>query len=645
MTLNLLHGFQIASLRVKPLTGQLIGADGKSQHLEPKAMDTLVFLAENIGELVTRQQILDAVWGERAVSDEPLTGVISTLRRAISETKSGDNAIVIQTIPKRGYRLVGTLALLTTDEKGIDTDRQAIGKRATGRTVVITSMVAVLAAILLWASGVIEHDKMDQVDSAANVEPDRKTIAVLPFVDLSQEGGNKWFGDGIAAEIIGSLTRIPDFQVTARTSSFIFRERSQPIPEIGRALGVDYLVEGSLRRNGESVRINYQLIRASDGFHIFAGQYDGSMAGVLEIQGYIAARVAENLSVVLDTELRQIVVATGTDSPRAYQLFLQAKYFNNTETTAEAMHKAVALLERALEEDPNYVSAIGLLAGVYMNLAQGSEIPWSEAIPKTRSLNRKALKIDPDDAEIIAMEARFEFEIDGDFPSAAEKLQWAVTLEPRHPTILNASEALLQYLGRHDESIVVQKYLAARNPMAAITSTNLMRSYMAAGDFDSAATVFRDKNELLDVDDDSMQYIASVALSMSGNGEDGLQSALRIRNESMRVYPLALAQQTLGNTTAYEATLEKLKQSAESNSDATISLALLYGHAGDLDTAFDWFDRFPVPAGPKGKLFIHRDIRLSGNLRMDPRFDRVRERIGFPQAELDGIEFSMQMPE
>ena len=248
------------------------------------------------------------------------------------------------------------------------------------------------------------------------------------------------------------------------------------------------------------------------------------------------------------------------------------------------------------------------------------------------------------DAEIIAMEARFEFEIDGDFPSAAEKLQWAVTLEPRHPTILNASEALLQYLGRHDESIVVQKYLAARNPMAAITSTNLMRSYMAAGDFDSAAAVFRDKNELLDVDDDSMQYIASVALSMSGNGEDGLQSALRIRNESMRVYPLALAQQTLGNTTAYEATLEKLKQSAESNSDATISLALLYGHAGDLDTAFDWFDRFPEP-GPKGKLFIHRDLRLSGNLRMDPRFDRVRERIGFPQAELDGIEFSMQMPE
>lgn len=96
MTLNLLHGFQIASLRVKPLTGQLIGADGKSQHLEPKVMDTLVFLAENIGELVTRQQILDAVWGERAVSDEPLTGVISTLRRAIGETKSGDSALVVR---------------------------------------------------------------------------------------------------------------------------------------------------------------------------------------------------------------------------------------------------------------------------------------------------------------------------------------------------------------------------------------------------------------------------------------------------------------------------------------------------------------------------------------------------------------------
>jgi len=318
MTLNLLHGFQIASLRVKPLTGQLIGADGKSQHLEPKVMDTLVFLAENIGELVTRQQILDAVWGERAVSDEPLTGVISTLRRAIGETKSGDNAVVIQTVPKRGYRLVGTLALLTADENGIAAGRQAIGKRATGRTVVIASMAAVLAAILLWSSGVLEHDEMDQVDGAANFEPDRKTIAVLPFVDLSQEGGYEWFGDGIAAEIIGSLTRIPDFRVTARTSSFVFRERSQPIPEIGRALGVDYLVEGSLRRNGESVRINYQLVRASDGLNVFAGQYDGSMAGVLEIQGYIAARVAENLSVVLDTDLRRIVVATGTDSPRAY---------------------------------------------------------------------------------------------------------------------------------------------------------------------------------------------------------------------------------------------------------------------------------------------------------------------------------------
>ena len=395
MSSELLHGFRLGPWKVEPLRGAVTGPQGGAQHLEPKVMDVFVCLAEHASELVSREELQEVVWHGHAVTDEPLTRAIGELRRALQDDR-GDPKY-IETVPKRGYRLIGDIYLLdgTGLEKDLPRTKSIASLKEHRLAFVIVTVLVLALAYFAYNEFVIEPAQEEapattstQVEDIKETDRWEMSVAVLPFINMSDDPGNEYFSDGLSEEILTLLARIPGLKVIGRTSSFSFKGKNEDLRVIGQTLGVKTVLEGSVRKSGERVRITAQLVDVSDGTHIWSESYDRTMTDIFAVQDDVAAAIIDALQIHISANPTR---GRPTENTEAYALFLKARASHSVFEDEEA----VEFLLKAVELDPKFAEAYELLSATYwaqaggiINTAEGQKLMFEAAA--------KALTIDPD---------------------------------------------------------------------------------------------------------------------------------------------------------------------------------------------------------------------------------------------------------
>ena len=462
-----------------------------------------------------------------------------------------------------------------------------------------------------------------------------KSIAVLPFVDMSAGKDQEYFSDGISEELLNLLAKIPQLQVTARTSSFAFKGKEIGVPEIARTLHVANVLEGSVRKAGNSVRITAQLIKAGTDTHLWSQTYDRKLDDIFAVQDEIAADVVKQLKVTL---LSAAPKARTTD-PEAYALYLQAVQLG-APFTAEAFQQSDALYRKVLAIDPRYAPAwYGLAANFSSEMSQGL-LPNKEGFAQAREAAVKALTIDPDYAPAHARLGWIAMYGDNDLAGAALHLERALALDPADLRVLTTSATLLQSLGRLDEALALEEAAVRRDPVNVTALFNLAYHQRMAGRLDAAIASFRTVLSLSPSNGGAHCQLG-VALLLKGDAKGALAEIEQETSEIYKMIGLPMAYHALGRKADSDAALAALI--AKYEKDGPSNIAGVYAYRGEADKAFVWLDK-AVEYGDGGLGEIVTD-NLFDKIHADPRWLAFLRKIGKAPEQLAKIEFKVTLPQ
>jgi TolB-like protein/DNA-binding winged helix-turn-helix (wHTH) protein len=463
---ELKRGFRIGNFEVRPLGGQLIGPDG-TRHLQPKSADVLVCLAAHAGELVEREQLLQEVWGERAVSDEPLTRCIGDLRQQF-----GDQRGMIETVPKRGYRLDAEVLHLPYKPS---TAALSFINRKIG--FLIIGLLALAFVITLTYSYVVKD---------ASVAEAGHSVAVLPFVNLSGDPEQEYFSDGLTEEILNTLVAIDDLRVAGRTSSFSFKGKDVDLRTIGEQLNVTNILEGSVRRSGNRLRITVQLVGAADGFHLWSDTYDRELADIFDIQEEIAGEIAKVLSLELGLNVAASVTRRQTDNLDAYTWYLRGIALWR-EGGVENFLEAIDAFLQSIELDPDYLRAQVFFVDLCWITQTFGEPEPDPCAAEVEGLLRAALELDPESSDEYLAVALASWGLKGDIPAYFANLEKALETDPDNAMIhFGLGEGHLLGMGQPRQALPHFQRMMELDPLDFQARRFLAESLMHMGGCDEA---------------------------------------------------------------------------------------------------------------------------------------------------------------
>ena len=453
--------FFVGEWRVSPkLTN--ISKGGQTVGVTHKSMAVLVCLADANGEVVSRNDIMDDVWPGMVVTDDVLTQSIVELRKAFDD--DAKHPRVIETIQKVGFRLIARVA-----------PASEVSGAASSTEVPRVARQYLIAALALLGVGIALWFLLDRQESARQpviLVEESPSIAVLPFVNMSDDPGNEYFSDGLSEEILNLLARIPGLKVIGRTSSFAFKGQNEDLRVIGQTLGVKTVLEGSVRKSGERVRITVQLVDVSDGMQIWSDSYDRTMTDIFAVQDDVAAAIIDALQIHVGA-----VPSRGrpTENTEAYALFLKARASFN----AIDLRVAEEFLLQAIELDPKFAEAYELLAYTYW-AQSGGIIEVAESEKLIGEAAAKALAIDPDlvvaQALLSAADANSYLSL-----GAIEALERAVREQPSNPGPLRALGWYLQTAGYPREALGIAERFVDLDPLSPTANWYLVDALNAVG--------------------------------------------------------------------------------------------------------------------------------------------------------------------
>jgi TolB-like protein/Flp pilus assembly protein TadD len=499
----------------------------------------------------------------------------------------------------------------------------------TGRKLdfIIIGVMAVAIVLLVTDRFVLHHG----VNEEAAVS--EQSIAVLPFVDMSQGKDQEYFSDGISEELLNLLAKITQLHVAARTSSFSFKGKDVPIPEIAKTLHVANVLEGSIRKAGDQVRITAQLIRASDGYHVWSETWDRKLDDIFKIQDEIAGKVVDELKVTL---LGEAPKARTTD-PQAYALYLQARELGR-QLTAEAFAKSDELYRQVLAIDPRYASGWEGLAQNFVNETNTGVLSSQEGLTRSREAAEKALAIDPDYAPAQA-QLGYIADSENDLPGAAKHYERALALDPTNLDVLRNAALFLAGLGRLDEALALDEAVVRRDPVNITAISNLGVHQRAARRYDAAIASYRTALSL-SPGRGQAHYGIGVALLLKGDASGALAEMEQETSEGWRMIGLPMVYHALGGRSDSDAALSALIGKYEK--DAPCNIAYVYALRGEADKAFAWLDKAIEYQDPGISNIVTEN--LFDNIRKDPRWLPFLHKIGKAPDQLAKIEFKVTLP-
>jgi len=516
---NLLsRGFCIDGWKIRPALNRM-SRNGETVSLEPRVMAVLVYLAERPGSLVTRQELDEAVWSGMVVSYDALTGAIQKLRKAFNDEPRQPR--VIETLSKKGYRLVAPVEPLEKSDIGATSSERNDAVLVPGRRINATLVVLALTALLVVGAIVWLVPWEKQNRHIASGETVTNSIAVLPFDNLSGDAEQQYFADGITDDLTTGLAKHPELLVIARDSAFVYRDALLSLDQVAEKLNVRYILQGSVRRGGEQIRINVQLIEAANGNLIWAETYDSSIDGVFDIQDTVTRDVASGLVVGTRTGGRQAATYRQTGNPQAYDSFLMGRQYFYLYASRDENLKAREFFEAAIQYDPDYALAYAMLAWTYTYEAING---WSDdregVLRRGLDLSQKAIELNKTlpvayfvsglsyrelgEYMKALVEAEKAIEYDPNYANAhlllatllyyagrpeegLERVEQAMLINPHHPFNYTFHQGQALYiLGRYDEAVTALEKAIASNPGAERVHVWLAAAYAQAGAIDDA---------------------------------------------------------------------------------------------------------------------------------------------------------------
>jgi TolB-like protein/Flp pilus assembly protein TadD len=461
-----------------------------------------------------------------------------------------------------------------------------------------------------------------------------KSIAVMPFVNMSDDKSNDYFSDGISEELLNLLAKIPQLKVTARMSSFSFKGKELDIPEVARRLHVAHVLEGSVRKAGDQVRITAQLIHAADGFNLWSETYDRKLDDIFKIQDEVAGKVVKELKVTL----LEPQPKSRTTDPKAYALYLQAKQLAR-QFTAEAFEKSDALYHQVLEIDPRYAPAWSELARNFINKAVFGMVSSQEGLARAREVAEKALASDPDYAPAHAQLGNIA-KLQNDDAGAANHYERALALDPTDLSVVgNAADFLGVSLGRLDEGLALSEAVVRRDPVDTTSLTNLGYYQRLSGRYDEAIASLR-TGLSLNPGSGGAHFQLGVVLLLKGDAARALAEIEEETNEAYRMIGLPMAYHALGRKTDSDTALTALV--AKYEKDGSYNIACVYAFRGDADQAFEWLDKALEYHDPRLTDIVTEN--LFDKIHSDPRWLPFLRKIGKAPDQLAKIKFNVTLP-
>ena len=465
-----------------------------------------------------------------------------------------------------------------------------------------------------------------------------KSIVVLPFVNMSSDPEQEYLGDGLAEELLNLLTGIDGLRVISRTSAFSYKGKDVTLLEIANNLNVGYVLEGSVRRSGDSLRITAQLIDARADAHVWSDTYDRTVEDIFVIQDEVAAEVAERLKL----ELALGPPTTKRHDPVAYALFLRARHlFYATRSYSEDVEK---LLLRALELDANYADAKILLAWIHSFRGDEARLEGDQETADTEyqradMLAAEAAATSPDNVQVLIWRA---WQSMRDVTRAAQIIERALSIDPTNPDVLNTAVVLLTRLWRSGEAIPLARYARERDPLSTFVVWNLARAYRNNGEHAAAAETLAD---IVALNPEAVRAAWGIgfALLLQSEKEQALAHFdNHVSDPAYRLHGRVLALHDLGRSAEANAALKELLELDESNAYAYL-IGTAYAWIGDLDNAFRYLE-MERDTG-EGSIFrVEANSPLYANLGNDPRWLPFLESVELAPEFLASVEFNPRLP-
>ncbi len=615
------NAFRIGeSHHVEPSLNSVIGPAGAIR-LEPKVMQVLVCLAENAGEVVSKERLMRSVWPDAFVGDDVLTRCISELRRVFGDDAKEPR--FIQTIPKAGYRLIARVSngadanVAAPGPAARDGARLRSWKRAAW---VITLAFVMLAGVLMWR----------WQGMGVQVSPIR--IAVLPFEHLGGDPEREYLIDGLTEEIGASLGQIDPghLSVKGRTSTRMYKRTGKSPAEIGRELGVEYVVEGSVRAESGRLRVTSKLIRVHDQVQIWAESFDSEPGSMLELQRELSAGIARQVRLRLSPDRLTALARRHTRNAEAYDFYLRGRHLWN-QLTPETNRRAVASYLRATELDSGFALAWSGLADIYSASPINGDVAPMEVSPRARDAIAHAVASGSDLAETLTALGTVHYWLDWDWPATETAYRKAISVDPSYSQAHRLLGIVLAALGRHEEAREAMRHARELDPFYPMQPAISAYERLVARDYSSALEFARQATTV-----DPAFWIGHFQLAAVyerlGNSELALEALEKAealsRNSkmlSLRGYILAKS----GRRHQAEDVLRTLKSIAHERYVPPYAMALVHAGLGQRDSAFEWLDR--AYTARDVHLVLGKDAKWDA-LRDDPRFRGLVERCDFTRT-------------
>jgi TolB-like protein/DNA-binding winged helix-turn-helix (wHTH) protein/Tfp pilus assembly protein PilF len=597
--------------------------------ITPKAFDVLRHLVENAGRLVTQNELLEALWPETYVNQEVLRKYILEIRKALGDQHK--NPTFIETVTKRGYRFIAPVtdesatelpdlpARSATEEKVRDetSPPERENTSSEGRTwkpAIILALVVAAACIvgLVW----LTRSRLDASSFKNN------SIAVLPFTDMSPGKDQEYFADGLSEQLINDLAKVSGLKVVARSSAFQFKGKSEDLRTVGHELGVANILEGSVRKEGNRVRITASLIKADDGFQLWSETYDRDVDRIFEAQDDIARDVTSVLQIKLLNPAGSAISARspGTN-PEAYQAYLQGQYFVARGQDEEDLNKALSYADQAIKSDASFAPAWAQRSQVLQTMASVALIDNADGFRRARESATKAIALDPNLATGYRALGLIQINHDWDWDGANASLKRAGTLEPGNADVLCNRAYLARYLGHVDEAISLYKQAIALDPLRANFHLALGYELFFVGRYEEALAELQ-RAEELNPQISSLHLTRGKVLMSEGHPQEALAEMEKETGEWEKFSGETLANHLLGHRKESDAALKNLI--AAHQNDCAYQIAEAYAYRGENKEAFHWLDR-AVRQRDAGAPELKRSP-LMINLRQEPRYaDLLKE--------------------
>jgi TolB-like protein/Tfp pilus assembly protein PilF len=485
----------------------------------------------------------------------------------------------------------------------------------------ITAVVAIVAAALFVGGRFnLFHSKPSPTTGAAS----DKSIAVLPFDNLSHDPDNAYFADGIQEEILTRLSKIADLKVISRTSTQHFKSSPDNLPQIARQLGVANILEGSVQKVADQVRVNVQLINAESDAHLWAESFDRQLTDVFHIESEIAKTIADTLQAKLTGSEKRAIAAQPTENSEAHEFYLKGRYFWN-KRTANDLKTAITYFQKAIDKDPNYALAYAGLADSYGLLPDFSAGSPQESFPPARTAATQAIKLDDTLAEAHTSLAHVLYLYDLDFDGSTREFRRAIALNPNYATAHHwLGVGPLTQSGRFDDAIAECKRAVELDPLSLINNADLGNTYSSARRYDEAIEQLRKTLEM-----DPGFYYAHWVLGLAFEAKGALDAAIeeyqkaRALNDDPQVLALlGHAYASSGNKTEAVKILKQLKELSKERYVSAYSLAIVYLGLGDKEEALRWLEKSYQDRAGYDIATIKVDPFLDP-LRGDPRFEEL----------------------